>query len=52
MAKPEYLMERIRKDTVKNLRRFERKQKLKPSISNTIDYLLSLTNQSNGKDNQ
>lgn len=40
----EYLTQRIRKEVVESLRKYEKKQKLKPSISNTILQLLSLTN--------
>jgi hypothetical protein len=42
MNAPIYLTQKIRRETVKRLRRFERKNKLKPSISNTIDHLLDL----------
>jgi hypothetical protein len=36
----EYLNQRIRKEVVESLRKYEKKQKLKPSISNTIKHLL------------
>ena len=41
MKKPaQYLNQRIRRATVEALRKHEKKHKLKPSISNTIDDLL------------
>jgi hypothetical protein len=36
----EYVTQRIRKEVVVALRKYEKKQKLKPSISNTIENLL------------
>lgn len=42
MTKPTvYLNQRVRKDVVKRLRKYERENKLKGSISSTIEYLLS-----------
>lgn len=38
-----YLNQRIRKEVVESLRKYEKKQKLKPSISNTIEQLLKNT---------
>lgn len=35
-----YMNQRIRKEVVESLRKYEKKQKLKPSISNTIEHLL------------
>lgn len=40
---PEYVTQCIRKEVVLALRKYEKKQKLKPSISNTIPKLLNLT---------
>jgi hypothetical protein len=37
-----YITQKIRQDTLKRLRKYERQNKLKPSISNTIDSLLRL----------
>lgn len=45
----EYVTQRIRKEVVESLRKYEKKHKLKPSISNTIEQLLKLIK--NGKDN-
>lgn len=45
----EYVTQRIRKEVVVALRKYEKKQKLKPSISNTILQLLTLTNGTNRK---
>jgi phage baseplate assembly protein W len=33
----QYVTQRIRKEVVESLRKYEKKHKLKPSISNTID---------------
>lgn len=42
MTKPTiYLNQRIRKDVVKRLRKYERENKLRSSISNTIENLLN-----------
>ena len=43
----EYLNQRVRKATVEALRKYEKKQKLTPSISNTIEQLLKLTKNGN-----
>jgi hypothetical protein len=37
----EYSTQRIDKQVLKALRKYEKKHKLKPSISNTIDHLLA-----------
>jgi hypothetical protein len=36
-----YLNQRIKKETVKRLRKYERDNKLRPSISGTIEHLLN-----------
>jgi hypothetical protein len=36
----EYITQRIRKEVVESLRKYEKKNKLTPSISNTIENLL------------
>lgn len=38
----QYVTQRIRKEVVESLRKFEKKQKFKSSISNTIERLLKL----------
>jgi ABC-type transport system involved in cytochrome bd biosynthesis fused ATPase/permease subunit len=40
MEKSVYLNQRIRKDVVKKLRKYERENKLTPSISSTIEDML------------
>lgn len=45
----EYVTQRIRKDVVESLRRYEKKKKLKPSISNTIEELLTLAKNEKSK---
>ena len=43
----EYITQRIRKEVVESLRRYEKKQKLKTSISKTIELLLKLSENAN-----
>lgn len=43
----QYLNQRIEKSVVEALRKYERKHKLKKSISNTIERLLTLANGTN-----
>lgn len=38
----QYVTQRIRKEVVESLRRYEKKHKLSPSISNTIEKLLEI----------
>lgn len=40
MEKSVYLNQRIKKEVVKRLRKYERKNNLRSSISGTIEYLL------------
>ena len=42
-----YVTQRIRKSVVEALRKYEKKYKRKPSISNTIEQLLKLANGTN-----
>lgn len=46
----EYLTQRIRKEVVESLRKYEKRRKLKPSISNTIEHLIKLVCLKNNKD--
>lgn len=39
-----YLNQRVRKDVVKKLRKFERENDLKGSISSTIEFLINVAN--------
>jgi hypothetical protein len=41
-----YLNQRIRKDVVKELRKYERANKLKASVSSTIEHLLHFVKES------
>jgi len=41
MEKSVYINERIKQKVVKRLRKYEREQKLNPSISATIEHLLT-----------
>ena len=40
----QYVTQRIRKEVVESLRKYEKRRKLEPSISNTIERLLKLAN--------